>query len=188
MQNRNNIDERLQILNDYIQRTIDALNVTRQVAQNLTSSYQQNLQPVFTGISHSHLGYGLPQLAQQFVQTPYGLMPINVQNGFNYGLNHAAFVPQHLAQQIAPQWQANYVPFGVPQVAWTHNVAQWPQTVQPFGFNHSPYAAQQQMWPTNYLTQIPQVGFAPVAGFTPTNSTAQLDRNQAQTKIGQTAI
>jgi hypothetical protein len=136
MQNRNpNIDERLQILNDYIQRTIDALNMTRQVAQGLSSSYQTTGVGVQSPVGLSHTG-----IVPQFVQTPYGLVAINqlqpqlgvpqtlgMNYGIGYGLSHSHLVLQQLVsqqlvpQQISPQFstlgtQMAPMGFGFPQV------------------------------------------------------------------------
>jgi hypothetical protein len=114
MQNRNNtIEERLQIINDYIQRTMDALNATRQVVQGLSSStnLQQGFVPT-TGISHT-------SFVPQFVQTPYGLVAVNTQQlpqfspfnyGINYGLHHSNLVPQ------LQGWPMNVSQFGIPQM------------------------------------------------------------------------
>lgn len=186
MQNRNNtIEERLQIINDYIQRTMDALNATRQVVQGLSAStqQQQNFVPptVSGGITHSTF---VPQL----VQTPYGIVAINAQVpqqvpqvqqqfapvgygvNYGYGLQHTNFVPQLQGwpvnvgqmgvQQLGVQ-QLGVPQLGVPQVGM--NVG-W-QT----GLNHTPFVQTQvtpwgvpvvaQQWPVNQ-----NVGFNPQVG------------------------
>jgi hypothetical protein len=119
MQNRNNtIEERLQIINDYIQRTMDALNATRQVVQGLSSTnVQQGFVNQTPGISHSSF-VGAPQ----FVQTPWGVVAVNQQQlspfnyGVGYGFNHSQLVPQTWpmnvsqlgVQQVLPQLGYNY--------------------------------------------------------------------------------
>lgn len=150
MQNRNQtIEERLQIINDYIQRTMDALNATRQVVQGLSNSVnvqQQNVVPQQTvsGLTHS-------SFVPQFVQTPYGVVAINAQVpqqqftqvqqypqmqqvpvqvvGYNYGwptgLNHTAFV-QGPVSQVSP-----VAPWGVPVVQMQPQVQQQVQQQQP---------------------------------------------------------
>jgi len=164
MQNRTNtIEERLQIINDYIQRTMDALNATRQVVQGLSSSTstvnQQSFVPNTTGISHSSF-LGLPQ----FVQTPYGIVAVNAQTlpqlqqlqqlqqlspfnyGMNYGLHHSQFVPQFQA------WPMNVSQFGIPQVLPQMGLNYGWQN----GLNHTQFVPQvpgsfqmpiQQQWP-----------------------------------------
>jgi hypothetical protein len=140
MQNRNNtIEERLQIINDYIQRTMDALNATRQVVQGLSTStnvVDQRFVPS-TGISHSSF-YGIPQ---QFVQTPYGLVAVDARQfssfspynyGLNYGLHHSQFVPQFQT------WPMNVSQYGIPQVLPQLNYG-W-QT----GLNHTAFLPQVQ--------------------------------------------
>ncbi len=163
MQNRN-IDERLQILNDYIQRTIDALNVTRQVAaQTLGSPLMQQ------GLSHTpYMGWQQGWQQPQFVQTPQGLLPVNpyfspvqpmgqIGSQFGYGLQHSGFVPNfgYGVQQhpFVPNVVPNIIPqsgYGVPGFGYglQHStfVPQWsnvtPWTNVPMGF--VPYGVQQQ--------------------------------------------
>ena len=116
MQNRNNtIEERLQIINDYIQRTMDALNATRQVVQSLSSqntTSQQTFVPTNVPGSITHSTF-----APQLVQTPYGIVALNPQAqqqipqlsqlpgqfapvGFGFGLHHASWLPQLPVQQL----------------------------------------------------------------------------------------
>jgi len=150
MQNRNNtIEERLQIINDYIQRTMDALNATRQVVQGLSSSasIQGGVVSQVPGISHSSF-YGVPQ----FVQTPYGLVAVNSQQvanlqqlpslspfnyGVNYGLHHSQFVPQFQT------WPMNVNQLGIPQVV--------PQVVPQVGMN---YGWQNGLNHTQFVPQV----------------------------------
>jgi hypothetical protein len=151
MQNRNNtIEERLQIINDYIQRTMDALNATRQVVQGLSatsSNVQQGFVPqTVPGISHSSF-YGVPQL----VQTPYGLVAVNSQfannvqqqlspfnYGVNYGLQHSHFVPQFQT------WPMNVQQLGIPQVLPQLGYG-WNQ-----GLSHTQFGIPQVMPQLNY--------------------------------------
>lgn len=161
MQNRNsNIDERLQILNDYIQRTIDALNVTRQVAQGLSSGIagQQQVgvapQQAIGGLSHaSYVTYGVPQL----VQTPQGFVAVVPQFAVipqqpfahSYGLNHASFIQA----PVAAGWQVGYPQVGLQQLGglnygWTG------------GLNHATFMPATQFagaWPMS-ISQWP-IGF-----------------------------
>ncbi len=100
MQNRGNtLEERLQIINDYIQRTIDALQATRQVVHGLSSSSSFN--PMMSGLNHSGFSPMVPTpygfvtnpsfgMPQNFAQSPYMPNPY----GYGYGLSHTGFVPQ----------------------------------------------------------------------------------------------
>lgn len=189
MQNRNNtIEERLQIINDYIQRTMDALNATRQVVQglsNTTTNYSQNVVPQnVPGLNHSSFVpqnvAGVNNFVPQFVQTPYGIVAINAQVPqvpqvpqvqLGYGFQHSSFVPQ------LQGWGMNVVPqvvnqlgipqvvnqLGVPQVGVVGNYG-WPT-----GLNHtqfvqgpvSPWGVPMvQQWPINQA-----VGFNQQLGF-----------------------
>jgi hypothetical protein len=156
MQNRNNnIEERLQIINDYIQRTMDALNATRQVVQGLSASagYPSFVSPSVSGLAHT-------SFVPQFIQTPFGVVAVNsplsaaqipqvagqfAPFGYGYGLQHTGFVPQIQA------WPMNVSslgvsPFGVsslgvpsvgiPQVGVNYNYG-WPT-----GLNHSSFVPQ----------------------------------------------
>jgi len=197
MQNRNNtIEERLQILNDYIQRTIDALNMTRQVAQGLTSpNFQTSVSPTTfpVGLNHTQfVPYGV-QGVQQFVQTPNGLVPVSALNsqiaglsqiagvpqlglgmnyGWNYGLNHAQFVPS----QIAAQWpminQLGYNQLGLSQLGQIPSLNYgWNQGLSHSNFVPTQFAVQQQ-WPMNIAQQqfVPQFG---VPQFVPQHNVSQ---------------
>jgi hypothetical protein len=205
MQNRNNtIEERLQILNDYIQRTIDALNMTRQVAQGLTSTnYQPSVSPTTFpgGLSHTQfVPFGV-QGVQQFVQTPHGLVPVSSLNaqisgvpqigygmnyGWNYGLNHAQFVPAQIAQ-----WPMSYNQIGLSQLGQIPNLGYGWNT----GLNHSQFLPAQlagfpmQQWPVNVPQQqfVPQFG---VSQFVPQHNVSQLGVNQIvpQGVPGQTTL
>jgi hypothetical protein len=171
MQNRNNIDERLQILNDYIQRTIDPLNATRQVAAGLSNTTigYQTIGSNVPGLSHSSVvGYGVPQFVQTpqgWVQVSSGFSPVsqlgvpqwnNVGYGVSYGLNHAQFMPQ---MQVA-SWPMTYGQNAFSQVS-------------PFGYNVAPSLNHAQFvqspvvgmpmtfaqWPVNVAPLGTQVGF-----------------------------
>lgn len=174
MQNRNNtIEERLQIINDYIQRTMDALNATRQVVQGLSTS--TNVDPRFvpsTGISHSSF-LGIPQ---QFVQTPYGLVAVDARQlsqfspynyGFNYGLHHSQLVPQFQG------WPMNVSQYGIPQVLPQLGLNYGWQT----GLNH-----------TQFLPQVQGAWQMPIQQWPIQNTIGTLGLNQVvpQTVPGQT--
>lgn len=172
MQNRNNtIEERLQIINDYIQRTMDALNATRQVVQGLsTTTNLQNLVPTnVSGISHSTF---VPQL----VQTPYGVVAISPQTqipqvqgqlaplgfGLGYGLNHASWLPQVPAwgmNQLGLHQQLGLPQVGLPQVGMVNNLG-WHN-----GLNHTQFVPSQvspwgvpmtiaPQWPINQQVSV----------------------------------
>jgi hypothetical protein len=171
MQNRNNtIEERLQIINDYIQRTMDALNATRQVVQGLSSStqsFQQNFVPVTPGISHSSF-----VAAPQFVQTPYGLVAVNqVSNlspfnyGASFGLHHSAMAPQ------LQTWPVNYGQIGYPQLGlnygWNNGLSHTQFVPQTYGWNtglghaqfgHAQFVPQTYGWNTglSHTQFVPQ--------------------------------
>ena len=165
MQNRNNIEERLQIINDYIQRTMDALNATRQVVQGLSASagYPSFVSP--TGLAHT-------SFVPQFIQTPFGVVAVNSPLSaaqipqvagqfapFGYGLQHTGFVPQIQAWPmnmsslgVSPLGVSSLgvpslgvpslgVPsVGIPQVGVNYNYG-WPT-----GLNHSPFVSQVSPW------------------------------------------
>jgi hypothetical protein len=130
------VQEKLQVLNDYIQRTIDVLNElstnTRQVAMTLGVGNVQGRAPfvgVPGGLGHSTFGqvpfYGQQVLGQQLplTQIPqvpqvpgYGLVPQIVPQ--QYGLMHTPFGVMPInAQQVWPQvnpfWSQQ---IGVPQM------------------------------------------------------------------------
>jgi len=171
MNNRNNtIEERLQIINDYIQRTMDALNATRQVVQGLsstTTNYQQQgfVPPQVGGISHSSF---VPQL----VQTPYGIVAINAQVpqfqgqlpvNYGFGLQHTSFVPQVQGWPMNVGLpQIGLQQLGLPQVGmnygfgWNNGLQHTsfvPNTISPWNV---PVVAQ---WPMQQMQQ--NLGFVP---------------------------
>jgi hypothetical protein len=116
MQTRNpNIDERLQLLNDYIQRTIDALHMTRQVAQGLTTPGYPIGIPV--GLNHSSF-VNYPQ----FVQTPQGMVPVNT-----FGVPQFQGVPQ------IPFTQSGNVGFPISGIPGVGGLSHSPYSSSPFG-------------------------------------------------------
>jgi hypothetical protein len=149
MQNRtNSIEERLQIINDYIQRTMDALNATRQVVQGISAStnYQQGFVssvPNVSGFAHSTL---VPQL----VQTPYGIVAVDPRT-LGYGLHHASFVSP-LSQLPVSNFGSSFgTNFGVSQFQ-VPQIPSWgmlPQLGVNYnygwanGLSHSPFVSSQ---------------------------------------------
>lgn len=191
MQNRNNnIEERLQIINDYIQRTMDALNATRQVVQGLSASANYP----FVGSAVSGLAH--TSFVPQFIQTPFGVVAVNspiaaaqipqvaapfapYSYPFGYGLNHTGFVPQISAWPmnvsslgmsslgVSPLGVSSLgvsplgvSQVGIPPVGVNYNYG-WPT-----GLNHSPFVSQVAPWsvPMPFAAQWPvnSVGLNPV--------------------------
>jgi len=193
MQNRN-IEERLQILNDYIQRTIDALNATRQVAvQTLSPQLAQQ-----GGLSHTPWNNWMQP---QFVQTPQGLVPVNpyftqgqpmqqIAPNYGYGLQHSGFVPGFVPNVQGLQ---GVVPNLIPQVPY--GLHQHQQQFVPnfgFGLQHSPMVPQ---WPnvtpwTNVPVGFVQYGVPQHLGVAqPLVQNRDLGINQGpQMNLGQTTI
>jgi hypothetical protein len=177
MQNRN-IDERLQILNDYIQRTIDALNVTRQVATQTLGSPMMQM-----GLSHTpYMGWQQSWQQPQYVQTPQGLVPVNpyfspvqpmgqIGSQFGYGLQHSGFVPNFGYGVQQHPFVPGVVPNVIPQVGYgVSSVTPW--TNVPVGF--VPYGVQQ-----HFGQQVsPQVQ----------NRDLGLSSQASQVNLGQTQI
>lgn len=196
MQNRN-IEERLQILNDYIQRTIDALNATRQVAAQTLGSTQ------FGTPGLSHTGYGWTQgwqqgwqQPQQFVQTPQGLVPVSVNPYFSpvHGLQHSGFVPGFVPNVIPSNLVPN-VGYGV-QGLHHHQQQMIPNYGYGYGLQHSTLVPQFQNvspWtnvPMSFVPMgVPQhIGYNQMSGFVPQQNR---DLGVGQTPmnvVGQTTI
>lgn len=142
MQNRtNSIEERLQIINDYIQRTMDALNATRQVVQGISAS--TNYQGGFVSSVPNVSGFAHSPLVPQYVQTPYGLVAVDPRT-LGYGLHHASLVSQ--LQQL-PVQQFGVSQFQVPQFQQFQGWGMLPQLNYnygwPNGLNHSPFVSPQ---------------------------------------------
>src|SRR5262249_29642550 len=135
------------IINDYIQRTMDALNATRQVVQGISAStnYQQGFVssvPNVSGFAHSTL---VPQL----VQTPYGIVAVDPRT-LGYGLHHASLVSQ-LSQLPVSSFNPSFGSYGVsnfqvpqfsswgmvPQLGVNYNYG-WAN-----GLSHSPFVSSQ---------------------------------------------
>jgi hypothetical protein len=138
MNNSNtNIQERLQVLHDYIQRTIDALNdlgsSTRQVMHGLGATPRTDVNAnVGVGLSHS----SLPIQGQ----TPFGWAPYGVQNQFGtpmmfpmgtIGLNHTG----------VPSYSVVQTPYGLMQIP-SQSFLQ-PHSATVGGLNHSTFVPGQ---------------------------------------------
>jgi len=175
-----NIQERLQVLNDYIQRTIDALNDlssgARQVLQGLgVPGIRTDNAQTIGGLGHT----GFPINAYG-AQVPYGYVPVsngygvmqvptfNWSNAWNNGqsaLNHSTYVPGQGWVNV-PNHGVPFGGFAVPQQFGAYSQQQGqtiPYGVAPFahpmnGLNHSSLVQGQ-------LTFVPGQGWVNVPSY-----------------------
>lgn len=180
MTNDVNVQQKLQVLNDYIQRTIDTLqelsNNTRVLSQNLGVNNNVVGQNVVQtgGYSHSSVNNVVPQVVG-VLQTPYGVFQVPVSfvpvvvDQTQVGLSHSAVVPQvgvqGVVQGVVPQVGVQGVQGvqGVVQGVVPQHVVQGvvPQVVQQVrGIGHSTFV------PVQGVVQgvVPQVGVQGVQG------------------------
>lgn len=169
--NQNSIQERLQVLHDYIQRTIDALNdlssSTRQVVQGLGVQAPRVDAIPTAGLSHTGINTPWQQTQVGYVQTPWGLQQVTL--GVNPLLNQQAFAPTAVPSwnQVSGLQHTNHQNVGFqPQMLGQNTMFQFVQT--PFGLMQVPVAANPWMHNTGlqHSGVLPQVwGQIPVQAY-----------------------